>query len=85
MSGTEGGGCDTDWLGLGGNCGTGDVGGRLLIRSGLVGSGVRLRVRVVILCTVGTIAVCELDINIVGGDDALVGGMDLECGASIEK
>jgi hypothetical protein len=79
---TEGGGCDTDWLGLGEESGgTGDVGGRLLIRSGMVDSGVKLRVSVVFLCTDGTIAAC----NIVGGDDALVEGMDWDFGASIEK
>ena len=83
MSGTEGGGCDTDWLGLGENCGTeGDVGVRLLIRSGTVDSGVRLRVFVSFLCTVGTMVAYECDIDIVGGDDALVDGMDLD---SIEK
>ena len=80
---TEGGGCDTDWLGLGENCDTdGDEGVRLLIRSGIVDSGVRLEVYVFFLCTVGTMAVCECDIDIVGGDDALVDGMDLD---SIEK
>ena len=67
---------------LGEKCGaTGDEGDHLLIRSGIVDSGVRLRV---FLCTVGTI---ECDKDIVGGDDALVGGMDLDldCSASIEK
>lgn len=84
MSGTESGGCDADWLGLGENCGTdGDIGVRLLIRSGVVDSGMRLKVCEFILCTVGTIAACECDIA--GGDDVLVGGMDLDCGASIEK
>ena len=82
VSGTEG-GWKTDWLGLGENCG--DVGDRLLIRSGLVDSDVRLRVCGVFLGTIGTIATCECDIDIVGGDDALVVGMDLDCGASIEK
>ena len=83
MPGAEGGDCNTDWLGLGENKGgTGDVGDRLLIRSGMVDSGAKLRVCMVFLCTVGAI---ECDIDIVGGDDALVGGMDLECGASIEK
>jgi hypothetical protein len=86
VSGTEGGGFDTDWLGLGENCGTdGDVGVRLLIRSGIVDSGVRLRVYVFFLITVGTIAACECDTDIVGGDDALVGGMDFDRGASIEN
>jgi hypothetical protein len=47
----------------------------------MVDSGVKLRVSVVFLCTDGTIAAC----NIVGGDDALVEGMDWDFGASIEK
>ena len=82
MSGIEDGGCGTDWLGLGENCGvTGDVGDRLFILSWIVDSGVRLKVCVVFLWTVETIAVCD----IVGGDDALVGGMDLDCSASSEK
>jgi hypothetical protein len=86
VSGTEGGGCDADWLGLGENCGTdGDVGARLLIRSGVVDSGVRLRVRVFFLCTVGTIAACECDRDIVGGEDVRVGGMEFDRGASIKK
>lgn len=85
VPGTEGGVFDTDWLGLGENCGTdGDVGVRLLIRSGIVDSGVRL-VYVFFLITVGTIAAYEFDTDIVGGDDALVGGMDLDRGASIEN
>ena len=84
MSGTDGGGCDTDWLELGENCGTdGDVGVRLLIRRGLVDSGARLRV--FFLCTVGTIVACECDTDIVGGEDVLVGGMDFDRGASIEN
>lgn len=85
MPGTEGGGCDTEWLGLGESGGTGDEGDRLLIRSGMVDSGVRLRVCVVFLSTVGTMAACECDKDIVGGEDALVGGIDLDSGASIEK
>ena len=87
VSGTEVGGCDTDdWLGLGENCGTdGDVGVRLLIRSGVVDSGVRLRVRVFFLWTVGTIVACECDRDIVGGEDVLVGGMEFDRGASIKK
>jgi hypothetical protein len=81
-------GCDTDWLGLGENCGTdGDVGVRLLIRRGVVDSGVRLRGRICVfcLCTVGITATCGCDTDIVGGDDALVGGIDFDRGTSIEK
>ena len=88
MSGTEGGGCDADWLGLGENCGTdGDVtiGVRLLIRSRVVDSGVRLRVRVFFLCTDRTIAACKCDTDIVGGDDVLVGGMDVDQEMRISK
>ena len=86
VSETEVGGCDTDdWLGLGENCGTdGDVtiGVHLLIWSRVVDSGVRLRVRMFFLCTDRTIAACKCDTDIVGGDNVLVGSMDLDRGRS---
>jgi hypothetical protein len=39
-------------------------------------------VRVFFLCTDRTIAACECDTDIVGGDDVLVGSMDLDRGRS---